>query len=111
MQMKVRMLELTIYRLMGMAAMLVIAFCFAYADEFSAVREKSSFDRVDNAHLNDSQMMKTGPGNPRFRGTVVKQQETAAPASLLQTTSTAETGSGALCSLQSDCGLVKVFHG
>jgi uncharacterized membrane protein YuzA (DUF378 family) len=36
---KARMLELTIYGLMGLAAMLVIAFYFAYGDEFSAVRE------------------------------------------------------------------------
>jgi hypothetical protein len=54
------MLELTIYGLVGLAAMLVIAFYFAYADELSSVREKSSFDRINNAHSNDSQMMGIG---------------------------------------------------
>ena len=47
---KVRMLELTIYGLAGLAAMLVIAFYFAYADEFSSAREKSSLDLISNAH-------------------------------------------------------------
>ena len=68
MQGKVRMLELTIYGLMGLAAMLVIAFCFAYADEFSPAREKSSFDLINNAHLNDSQLLEPGTGTPQFRG-------------------------------------------
>jgi hypothetical protein len=51
------MLELTMYGLIGLAAMLVIAFCFAYADEFSPLREQSSFDRINNAILNDCQKM------------------------------------------------------
>jgi hypothetical protein len=72
MQRKVRMLELTIYGLVGLTAMLVIAFCFAYADEFSPAREKSSFDLINSAHLNDSQIIETGNGSPRFRGTVGK---------------------------------------
>ncbi len=42
---KVRMLE-AIYGLVGLAAMLVVAFYFAYADEFSSAREKSLFDLV-----------------------------------------------------------------
>ena len=54
------MLELTIYGLVGLAAMLVIAFYFAYADEFSSAEEKSSFDLISNAHSNDSQMMEIG---------------------------------------------------
>jgi hypothetical protein len=70
MRRKVRMLELTIYGLVGLAAMLVIAFCFAYADEFSPAREKSSFDLINSAHLNDSQIIEAGTGSPRFRGTV-----------------------------------------
>jgi hypothetical protein len=72
MQKKVKMLELTIYGLVGLTAMLVIAFCFAYADEFSPAREKSSFDLINNAHLNDFQTIETGTGRPRLRGTVGK---------------------------------------
>jgi uncharacterized membrane protein YuzA (DUF378 family) len=49
---KARMLELTIYGLMGLAAMLVIAFYFAYDDEFSPARENSSFDLINNARDN-----------------------------------------------------------
>ena len=59
MQGKVRMLELTIYGLVGLAAMLIVAFCFAYADEFSPAREKSSFDLINNANLNDCQRIET----------------------------------------------------
>jgi hypothetical protein len=58
---KVRMLELTIYGLVGLAAMLVIAFYFAYADEFSSAREKSSFDLINNPQLSDTQMIGSGP--------------------------------------------------
>jgi hypothetical protein len=57
---KLRMLELTTYGLAGLAAMLVIAFYFAYADEFSSAREKSSLDLISNAHSNDSQMIGIG---------------------------------------------------
>ena len=64
------MLELAIYGLMGLAAMLFIAGWFAYADEFSSRREKSSCDRINDAHLNDPQMIETGTGNPRIPGTV-----------------------------------------
>jgi hypothetical protein len=64
------MLELTIYGLMGLAAMLFIAGWFAYADEFSSPREKSTFNRIRDSHLNDSQMIATGTGNPRIQGTV-----------------------------------------
>jgi hypothetical protein len=49
------MLELTIYGLIWLAAMLLIAFWFAYADEFSSPQEKSSFDLVNNARSKDSQ--------------------------------------------------------
>jgi hypothetical protein len=72
MQGKVRMLELTMYGLIGLAAMLVIAFCFAYADEFSPLREQSSFDLIINAHSDDSRIIEAGVGSPRFRGTVRK---------------------------------------
>jgi hypothetical protein len=43
------MVEITICGLMGLAAMLLIAFYFAYADEFSPAREKSSLDPIDNS--------------------------------------------------------------
>jgi hypothetical protein len=66
------MRELTICGLVGLTATLVIAFCFAYADEFSPARERSSFDLINNTHLNDSQILETGTGSPRFRGTVGK---------------------------------------
>ena len=49
------MLELTIYGLIWLAAMLLIAFWFAYADEFASPQEKSSFDPVNDAPSNDSQ--------------------------------------------------------
>jgi hypothetical protein len=66
------MLELTIYGLIGLAAMLVIAFCFAFVDEFSPVRNKFSLHRINNAHLDGFQMIETGTRIPRFRGTVDK---------------------------------------
>ncbi len=40
------MQELTIYGLIWLAAMLLIAFWFAYSDDFSSPQEKSSFDLV-----------------------------------------------------------------
>jgi len=64
------MLELAIYGLIGVAAMLFIAGWFAYADEFSSPREKSSFSRIKDAHLNDPQMIETGTENPRVQRTV-----------------------------------------
>ena len=71
MQGKVRMLELTIYGLMGLAKMLVIAFYFAYAGEFSPAREQSSLDLVNNARLSESSAMKNGTLTPAFsRGQV-----------------------------------------
>ena len=60
------MLELTIYGLVGLAAILVIAFCFAYAEELSPAREQSSFDPNNNADLNDSSAMKNGTLTPAF---------------------------------------------
>ena len=64
------MLELAIYGLMGLAAMLFIAGWFAYADEFSSPRKKFSFNRINDAHLDDPQMIETGTKNPRVQGTV-----------------------------------------
>jgi hypothetical protein len=60
--------ELTIYGLMGLAAMLLVAGLFAYADEFSSPRERSSFNRIKDAHLNDPQIIDIG--TPRVQGTV-----------------------------------------
>ena len=57
--------ELTMYGLVGLAAMLVIAFCFAYADEFSSAREKSSFDLINNPHLSDAQMIVRKTSSPK----------------------------------------------
>jgi hypothetical protein len=62
---RLRILELSIYGLVGLAAMLVIAFYFAYADEFSPAREKSSFDLIDNPHLSDTQMIGSGTRSPK----------------------------------------------
>jgi hypothetical protein len=62
---KATMLELTIYGLMGLAAMLVIAFYFAYGDEFPAVRETVVVRAISNAHLNDSQLIEPGMGPTR----------------------------------------------
>jgi hypothetical protein len=39
------MLELTIYGLMGLAVMLVVAFYFAFEDEFSLARGKFLYGR------------------------------------------------------------------
>jgi hypothetical protein len=39
---KGKMLELTIYGLMGLAVLFVVAFYFAFEDEFSPARENSS---------------------------------------------------------------------
>jgi len=93
------MVELTICGLVGLAAMLIVAFYFACADDFAPAREKSSFDLVNNAQS----------GNSRLGRTVVKQQATPAPAPWLQTTS--ERVPGALCSSQYDCGQLEVFRG
>ncbi len=57
------MLELRSYGLTGLAAMVVIAVCFAYGDGFPPALEKSSFDLINNARLNDCPMsVETGPG-------------------------------------------------
>jgi hypothetical protein len=69
------MLELTIYGLTGLAAMLVVAFYFACGDDFAPAREKSSLGPRQNAYLNDSQMIETGTGNLQFHMTVGKQKE------------------------------------
>ena len=62
------MLELTIYGLMGLAAVLVAAFYFAYDDEFPSAEEMSSFNLVNNAHLDDSKSIEPGLGSGQFRG-------------------------------------------
>jgi len=44
------MLELVSYGLTGLAAVVVIAFCFAYSETFSPGQEKRSIDRMNEAH-------------------------------------------------------------
>ena len=58
------MMELTIYGLMGLAAMLVIAFCPVYADELSPLREQSSYEPNNNAHVIDPPAIKAGMWSP-----------------------------------------------
>ncbi len=62
------MLELAIYGLVGLATMLVIAFYFAYSDEFSAAREQSSCDPIDKPHLNVTPMIEIGTSFPKSDG-------------------------------------------
>jgi len=107
-----KMTKLISFGLMGLAALRVMAFCFAYRDRLPPVREKSAFYRFDDTDSNDSPMIEIWVGVPRFRRTGGKQRTTA-PASSLETTSPAETGSGAIGSdgFQSDRGQVEGFHG
>lgn len=84
------MIEVTTYGFVGLIAMLVIAFYFAYSDDFSPARKKSSFDLIDHARSKTSQMSVTRKRNPPIRGAAGKQRK-AAPASL-QTISPVETG-------------------
>jgi hypothetical protein len=44
------MLELVSYGLTGLAAIVVIAFCFAYGETFSPGQEERSIDRMNEAH-------------------------------------------------------------
>jgi hypothetical protein len=105
------MMKLISFGLMGLAAFRVVAFCFAYKDELPPAREKSAL-YLDDPDSNDSPMIEIRMGVPRFRRTSDKQRETT-PASSLQTTWPAETGSGAIYSdsFQSDRGQAKIFHG
>jgi hypothetical protein len=52
----------------GLATMLVIAFYFAYGDEFSAAREQSSADPIDKPNLNVTQMIEIGTSFPKSDG-------------------------------------------
>jgi hypothetical protein len=54
------MLELMSYGLTGLAAVVVIAFCFAYGDEFPLL-EQPSIDLMDKAHSLPS--WQSGEGN------------------------------------------------
>jgi hypothetical protein len=58
------MLALTIYGLVGLAGMLVLGFCFAFAAALSLAQGRSSF-RLNNK-VNDFQMTETGHMNPRL---------------------------------------------
>ena len=77
------MLELTSYRLTGLAAMLAIAFCFVCSDTFALILKKP-FGLGGILHLNASPTIRTRTVDPRFTGRCDKQRE-GAPASLLQT--------------------------
>jgi hypothetical protein len=44
-----RMVELASYGLIGLTAVLVVAFCFACSIELPSIREKSSYDLIDKA--------------------------------------------------------------
>jgi uncharacterized protein (TIGR03118 family) len=107
-----RVVELTSYGLTGVTAVLVISFCFAYGGELPRTRKKSSYDLINNAHLNDSPLVETEARSLRFRGNEGKQQETA-PASSLQKTSRVETGHGAIYggSFRNDRGTLEALHG
>jgi len=104
--------ELTSYKLTGLSVVLVMAFCFAYRNELPRTREKSSYDLINNPHLNDSPLVVTLARILRLRGDVGKQQETS-PASLLQKTSRVETGHNAIYrdNVQSDRGRGEILHG
>jgi hypothetical protein len=104
--------ELMSYGLIGLTAMLVIAFCFAYGDELLRTREKSSYDRINNAHRNDSPMIETGARSLRLPREVDKQQKTAS-APLQRKTSPVEMGHGAIYSgsFQNDREPLEAFHG
>jgi hypothetical protein len=105
------MLELIIYGLMWLAAMLLVAFWFAYSDEFSSPQEKGSFDLINDAPSNDSPMIETEMGNPQFRGKVGSKENIAA-ASSLQTKSRF-AGPDAIYSggFQGDHGQEEAFRG
>jgi hypothetical protein len=105
--------ELMSYGLTGLTALMAMAFCFAYDDELTRTREKASYGLINNAHANDSPLVKTGARSLRFRGDVGKQQE-AAPACFLQKTSRVETGHGAIYRgsfRNDDRGTLEAFHG
>jgi hypothetical protein len=104
-------MELMSYGLIGLTAMLVIAFCFAHGDELPRTRAKSSYDRINNAHRNDSPI-ETGARSLRLPREVDKQQETAS-APLQRKTSPVETGRGAIHSgsFQNDRGTLEACHG
>ena len=106
------MMKLISFGLMGLAAFPAMAFRFADEDELPPPREKSVLCLLGDADLNDSPMIETGAEISRFRGRAGKQREKAR-ASLLQTTSPAETGSGAICGddFQSDRRQAEGFHG
>jgi len=71
---KVRMLELTVYGLVGLAAILVVAFILRYDDEFPSAGETFQFNLINNADLNDSKSIEPGIGSAQFRGTVVERE-------------------------------------
>jgi hypothetical protein len=106
------MVELMAYGLTGLAAMLVVAFCFTCSDELPQTREQPSYGLIIDAHANDSPLIETGARCLRFRGDFGKQHETA-PASLGQKTLRVETGRGAIYrgSSRNNRETPEAFHG
>jgi hypothetical protein len=106
------MVDLRSHGLSGLTAMLIIAFCLAYGDALPLTREKPTYELINNAQMNDSPMIETGPRSLRFRGDVGKQRETA-PASLPQRTWAIETSHGAIYSdsFRNDRGPLEAFRG
>jgi hypothetical protein len=72
---KASMLELTIYGLMGLAAMLVIAFLSAFGDGIAPAQDMSLFDLIHNPRLNDSQVMESGTGIRNFEAQLLSNRK------------------------------------
>jgi len=90
------MLDLTSYKLTGLAAMVVIAFCFVCSDKFASILEKPS-GLASNAHLNVSPMIETRTRDPRLQERDDNRED--ARALLLRTASLVETGPHVVCSV------------
>jgi hypothetical protein len=105
------MVQLVSYGLTALAAMLVIAFCFAHRDELPQTQGKSSDDQINNAHAIDSPTIPPKARSLPFRGIVGEQHQNVS-SSLLRTPQSAETGSGAIYghSLQSAGGQMEAFR-
>jgi hypothetical protein len=103
--------ELTSYGLTGLTALLAIILCFAYKEQLSLTRQKSSYGLIYNAYLNDSPMIEIAPRSPRFEETVGNEQSITR-SYLMRPTSPLQTRFGAVYgrSLQSDQGQVEDFH-
>jgi hypothetical protein len=61
------MVELASYGLTGLTAVVLVAFCLACSIELPSIREESSHDLLNKAHINDSSMIEARARSPRFR--------------------------------------------